>query len=141
MSHAVPILQEALQGVHFREPSGKSPICIIDPVTTLPVRLFNYRSLTLTLQLDNPRQGLLGHLTRHLRWGKVTRRLWSPGLGYPECSPGVKTVLTVGKGAKGLGVMLEREMEIQGRADGKEIEPVVEVGELGASGTVKRRAR
>ena len=39
MSHAVPILQEALQGVHFREPSGKSPICIVDPVTTLPVSI------------------------------------------------------------------------------------------------------
>lgn len=69
--------------------------------------------------MTDPKAALLSNLTHQLRWHKTLSRLYQPP------TPEVKTFLAVGKGAKGLGVMLRGE--VKRRADG----PVVAVKDFG----------
>lgn len=61
----------------------------------------------------------MSNLTHQLRWHKTLSRLYQPP------APEVNTFLAVGKGAKGLGVMLRGE--VKKRAEG----PAVAVKDLG----------
>ncbi len=56
------------------------------------------------LQITSPSTALLAHLTHQLRWHKTLSRLYTPPV------PDIGSFLTVGRGAKGLGVMLRAEL-------------------------------
>ncbi|WWC85365.1 uncharacterized protein L201_000228 [Kwoniella dendrophila CBS 6074] len=90
MTHAIPKFRDVLERCHFTNPKPGSPI-ILDPMTTHPIK--------------NPSYALLPHLTGQLRWHKTLYRLY--------CSsplPSVSNFKTIGKGAKGLGIMLKGEI-------------------------------
>ncbi|WRT67008.1 uncharacterized protein IL334_003974 [Kwoniella shivajii] len=89
MTHAIPKFRDVLERCYFQYPKEGNPI-ILDPMTTHP--------------LSHPSSSLLPHLTGQLRWHKTLYRLYS----LP--SPEVSTFVTVGKGAKGLGIMLKGEV-------------------------------
>ncbi|WVF72306.1 hypothetical protein IAT40_007119 [Kwoniella sp. CBS 6097] len=91
MTHAIPKFQDVLERCTFRRPTAGSPI-ILDPMTTHPIA-------------DSLSSALIPHLTAQLRWHKTLYRLYSPRLAVPE----VSKFITVGKGAKGLGIMLRGE--------------------------------
>ncbi|ODO03443.1 hypothetical protein L198_02290 [Cryptococcus wingfieldii CBS 7118] len=89
MSHAVPNFRDVLDRCYFtKKPDG--PV-ILDTVTTKPI--------------GNSASALLPHLTDQLRWHKTLVRL------YSTPTPEVGTFYTVGRGAKGLGIMLRGELK------------------------------
>lgn len=71
----------------------------------------------------DPASALMSNLTHQLRWHKTLSRLYQPP------APDVDTFLAVGKGAKGLGVMLRGE--VKKRSDG----PIVRVKDFGFGDT------
>jgi hypothetical protein len=95
---------------------GLSPI-ILDPQTTHPVSpsplSFSPRSpLPLYLACPDilqmrgdPAEALLPSLNNQLRWHKTLYRL------YSQPTPAIDEFLSVGRGAKGLGVMLRGELK------------------------------
>jgi hypothetical protein len=91
MLHAVPKFADTLQRCTFARPKEGEPI-ILDPITT--------RTLC-----GPPASALLSQLTQQLRWHKTLARL------HTQPSPPVDQFLTVGRGAKGLGVMLRGELK------------------------------
>jgi malonyl CoA-acyl carrier protein transacylase len=91
MLHAVPKFTNVLQRCSFKRPVEGSPI-ILDPITT--------RALA-----GPPAAALVSELTHQLRWHKTLARLHS------QPSPPVDEFLTVGRGAKGLGIMLRGEIK------------------------------
>lgn len=72
------------------------------------------------LQLTDPSASLLSQLSHQLRWHKTLSRLYQPP------APAVNTFLTVGRGAKGLGVMLKGELKKRSDGAGQ-----IEVAEYG----------
>ncbi|WWD15804.1 hypothetical protein CI109_100228 [Kwoniella shandongensis] len=88
MSHAIPKFRDVLERCTFRDTAPGGPV-ILDPMTTHPI--------------GPPSTALLPHLTNQLRWHKTLWRLYSSPI------PEVGRFLTVGKGAKGLGIMLRGE--------------------------------
>ncbi|OWZ51972.1 hypothetical protein C351_03611 [Cryptococcus neoformans c8] len=114
MNHAVPKFKDVLERCHFvNKPGG--PI-ILDPMTTHPIG----RSANV----------LLPHLTAQLRWRKTLSRLC--GTPIPE----VGKFLTVGRGAKGLGIMLRGEL----RGRGQNAAPIV-IEEMGVGPRDERLVR
>lgn len=91
MLHAVPKFAGVLNRCNFQRPKEGVPI-ILDPITTRPL-------------CGPPASALLSQLTQQLRWHKTLSRLHSP------VSPLVDQFLTVGRGAKGLGIMLRGEIK------------------------------
>ncbi|OCF39868.1 hypothetical protein I317_06305 [Kwoniella heveanensis CBS 569] len=95
--HAVLQVIERLQHLNLANPvmdvhmppTAGSPI-ILDPMTTHPIA-------------DSLSTALIPHLTAQLRWHKTLYRLYSSPI------PEVSKFITVGKGAKGLGIMLRGE--------------------------------
>jgi hypothetical protein len=69
---------------------------------------------------SDPAAALLPSLTKQLRWHKTLSRL------YTQPFPPVDTFLSVGRGAKGLGVMLRGEL--RRRPEGA---PQIAVAEFG----------
>ena len=60
-------------------------------------------------QITDPAEALQPYLTSQLRWHKTLSRLYAP----PDITPSIPLVdkfLTVGKGARGLGVQLRGEL-------------------------------
>ncbi|KAL7422277.1 hypothetical protein Q5752_002923 [Cryptotrichosporon argae] len=90
MQYAVPKFRDVLAQCEFHPSRPDGPI-ILDPVTTHPI--------------ESPPTALLAHLTSQVRWHKTLRRLYKPPV------PDVNIFLTVGRGAKGLGVMLRGELK------------------------------
>ena len=72
------------------------------------------------MQIEDAASALLSHLTHQLRWHKTLRQL------YDSPVPQIGSFLTVGRGAKGLGVMLRGELKT--RPDGA---AAIGVGEFG----------
>ena len=110
MGHAIPKFRDVLSRCNFREasmPFESQPI-ILDPVTTHSVSLGKSKTemdiLLTILQIVSPATALLNHLTHQLRWHKTLSRLYSSPI------PEVSSFHTVGRGAKGLGVMLRGEL-------------------------------
>ncbi|RSH91260.1 hypothetical protein EHS25_009559 [Saitozyma podzolica] len=94
MDHAVPRFHGILSRCDFRPApvvDGLSPI-ILDPQTTHPMR-------------GDPAEALLPSLNNQLRWHKTLYRL------YSQPTPAIDEFLSVGRGAKGLGVMLRGELK------------------------------
>ena len=60
------------------------------------------------MQMEDPAEALQPYLTSQLRWHKTLSRLYSPPVTPPI--PLVDRFLTVGKGARGLGVQLRGEL-------------------------------
>lgn len=81
----------------------------------------------LTGQLGDPSTSLVPFLTSQLRWHKTLSRLYTPA------KPPIDAFYTVGRGAKGLGVMLRGEL--RKRAEGA---PRVDVQEFGVREERKR---
>lgn len=108
MQHAVPQFAEVLQRCSFQRPKEGTPI-ILDPITT--------RSLS-----GPPAHALCQQLTHQLRWHKTLARL------HRQPAPPVDEFLTVGRGAKGLGIMLRGE--IKKRLDSA---PTIAVEEFGVA--------
>jgi hypothetical protein len=119
MDHAVPRFHGILSRCDFRPApvvDGLSPI-ILDPQTTHPVSpsplSFSPRSpLPLYLACPDilqmrgdPAEALLPSLNNQLRWHKTLYRL------YSQPTPAIDEFLSVGRGAKGLGVMLRGELK------------------------------
>ncbi|BEI85388.1 hypothetical protein CcaverHIS002_0507890 [Cutaneotrichosporon cavernicola] len=96
MAHAVPKFAEVLNRAYFGPAKEGGPI-ILDPITTRPL-------------CGPPGNALLAQLTQQLRWHKTLTRL------HAQPSPPIDQFLTVGRGAKGLGIMLRGE--INKRPDG-----------------------
>ncbi|ORY32256.1 hypothetical protein BCR39DRAFT_523603 [Naematelia encephala] len=124
MAHAVPKFRETLSRALFRNPDTFAAAdlpqgtIILDPMTTHP--------------MGPAATSLIPHLTDQLRWHKTLSRLYRP------VAPEVTSFKTVGRGAKGLGVMLRGELRQrpEGAAD-------IYVEEFGvkAVGSVLPRAR
>lgn len=55
--------------------------------------------------MGNPARALLPSLTNQVRWHKTLTRL------YTTPAPAVDSFMTVGRGARGLGVMLRGELK------------------------------
>ncbi|TXT13780.1 hypothetical protein VHUM_01147 [Vanrija humicola] len=91
MLHAVPKFADTLQRCIFSHAKEGDPV-ILDPITTRNI-------------CGSPEGALLSHLTNQLRWHKTLTRI------YSQPSPPVDQFLTVGRGAKGLGVMLRGELK------------------------------
>lgn len=91
MLHAVPKFADILQRTRFRPCTPDGPT-ILDPITTRPLQ-------------GPPGAALLSQLTQQLRWHKTLHRL------YSNPSPPVDQFMTVGRGAKGLGIMLRGELK------------------------------
>lgn len=91
MSHAVPKFAEVLNRAYFSPAKEGSPT-ILDPITTRPL-------------CGPPGSALLAQLTQQLRWHKTLTRL------HGQVSPPIDQYLTVGRGAKGLGIMLRGELK------------------------------
>lgn len=95
MKHAIPQFSEILHRCSFREPPSTSsshslePI-ILDPSTTHPI--------------GPCAQALTPYLTHQQRWHKTLARLYLPS------EPAVTSFHTIGKGARGLGIMLRGEI-------------------------------
>ncbi|WVQ71541.1 hypothetical protein IAR50_001080 [Cryptococcus sp. DSM 104548] len=89
MSHAVPKFKDVLDRCYFTKKTD-GPV-ILDTVTTKP--------------MGNSASALLPHLNSQLRWHKTLVRLYSSPV------PEVGTFYTVGRGAKGLGIMLRGEVK------------------------------
>ncbi|WVQ98625.1 hypothetical protein IAU59_005755 [Kwoniella sp. CBS 9459] len=106
MTHAIPKFQDVLERCTFRRPTAGSPI-ILDPMTTHPIA-------------DSVSSALIPHLTAQLRWHKTLYRLYSSPV------PEVSKFITVGKGAKGLGIMLRGETRKRPPGAG-----VIEIEEMG----------
>ncbi|KAK8869921.1 hypothetical protein IAR55_000489 [Kwoniella newhampshirensis] len=115
MRHAIPKFRDVLERCTFRDTLPGGPV-ILDPMTTHPI--------------GPPSSALLPHLTNQLRWHKTLWRLYSSPI------PEVGRFLTVGKGAKGLGIMLrgETKKRAQGAA------PIV-IEEFGVGPRDERIAR
>ncbi|WVQ70222.1 uncharacterized protein L199_008448 [Kwoniella botswanensis] len=90
MTHAIPKFRDVLERCYFENSKPDGPI-VLDPMTTHPI--------------TNPSYALLPHLTGQLRWHKTLYRLYSQPI------PAVSHFQTVGKGAKGLGIMLRGEIK------------------------------
>ncbi|WWC61227.1 uncharacterized protein I303_103807 [Kwoniella dejecticola CBS 10117] len=90
MTHAIPKFRDVLERCYFENSRPDGPI-VLDPMTTHPI--------------TNPSYALLPHLTAQLRWHKTLYRLYSSPI------PDVSKFVTVGKGAKGLGIMLRGEIK------------------------------
>ncbi|ORX39764.1 hypothetical protein BD324DRAFT_614903 [Kockovaella imperatae] len=99
MEHAIPKFRETLSLCHFRDPdphdaqmhAGTVGPIILDPMATHP--------------MGSIRSSLLPHLTEQLRWHKTLSRLYK----YP--STDIDTFHTIGRGARGLGIMLRGEIK------------------------------
>ncbi|WVN85241.1 uncharacterized protein L203_100386 [Cryptococcus depauperatus CBS 7841] len=89
MNHAVPKFRDVLERCHYSDVSG-GPV-VLDPVTTR--------------QIGPLATALLPHLTAQLRWHKTLVRL------YSSPNPQIDRFITVGRGAKGLGIMLRGELK------------------------------
>lgn len=83
--------------------------------------------------MTDPSSALLSSLGHQLRWHKTLSRLYQPPV------PEVETFLAVGKGAKGLGVMLRGEVNKRPERGLVKVEDFG-VGEVGIGGRVKSRA-
>ncbi|WVR05089.1 hypothetical protein IAU60_002101 [Kwoniella sp. DSM 27419] len=105
MTHAIPKFQDVLERCSFRNPAPGAPV-VLDPMTTFPIR--------------PPSVALLPHLTAQLRWHKTLYRLYSSPI------PEVGHFVTVGKGAKGLGIMLRGE--VRKRPEGATPIQISEIG-------------
>lgn len=106
MAHAVPEFSATLQRIMFNPASIDSPH-VLDPITTRPM-------------VGPPAAALQTQLCHQLRWHKTLTRI------YNQPSPPVDQFLTVGRGAKGLGIMLKGELKR--RPEGA---PPITVGEYG----------
>ncbi|EIW69560.1 hypothetical protein M231_04403 [Tremella mesenterica] len=118
MVHAQPLFRDILSRAQFN-PSSTPEITVMDPCTTQPI--------------GHLPQALETHLCSQVRWHKTLSQLCSDPL------PQVGAFYTVGKGAKGLGVMLRGE--IKRRVEGA---PEIEVREYGREEEdewVKRKLR
>jgi len=121
MEHAVSKFQGVLERCFFRDPlecdrenqMGR-PVVILDPITTHPI--------------GPAAAALLPQLTQQLRWHKTLSRLYTP------ITPSVSAFYTVGRGAKGLGIMLKGELRkrSQGAAH-------IEVAEFGVKESAAAR--
>jgi hypothetical protein len=120
MAHAEPDLKRFLDKVTYKSPTEN--VTVLDPISTQSI--------------DDPSTALLSQLSHQLRWHKTLYRLYQPP------APAVNTFLTVGRGAKGLGVMLKGELK--NRSDGAGQIQVAEYGvkevEAGVMGSKRRRA-
>ncbi|WWC69575.1 uncharacterized protein I206_103518 [Kwoniella pini CBS 10737] len=99
MTHAIPKFRDVLERCYFKNSNPKDPI-ILDPMTTFPI--------------SNPSFSLLPHLTAQLRWHKTLFRLYSSASSSSNKNsnlPKIDKFITVGKGAKGLGIMLKGEIK------------------------------
>ncbi|KAK1924764.1 hypothetical protein DB88DRAFT_486701 [Papiliotrema laurentii] len=113
MKHAVPKFAEVLDRCSFRDPPteaghASSPIepVILDPISTHPI--------------GPCAAALAPFLTHQLRWHKTLARLYLPAV------PAVSSFHTVGKGARGLGIMLRGELKR--RPEGSKMITVEEFG-------------
>lgn len=57
--------------------------------------------------MDDIPGALTAYLTRPLQWAQTTRSLWAPSLG---AAPVVDEISIVGRGARGLGIAIDREI-------------------------------
>ncbi|WVQ78216.1 hypothetical protein IAT38_000299 [Cryptococcus sp. DSM 104549] len=115
MTHAIPRFRDVLERCYFKKPEPGGPV-ILDPMTTHPI--------------GPPATALLPHLTAQLRWHKTLTRLYSSPI------PEVGKFLTVGRGAKGLGIMLRGETKR--RVEGA---PIIGIEEFGVGVKDERIAR
>ena len=53
---------------------------------------------------------LTAYLTRPLQWAQTTRSLWAPSLEDTTLAPVVDEISIVGRGARGLGIAIDREI-------------------------------
>jgi len=115
MEHATPKLKEILSRCSFRDPpseAGESsastaslePV-VLDPMSTHPVSPHApLCSHSFDQQIKTCASALLPQLTNQLRWHKTLSRLYTPP------NPSVSSFHTVGRGARGLGIMLRGEL-------------------------------
>lgn len=107
MDFAVPKSREILSRCSFRDPpsgagesstssSSMEPI-VLDPISTHPI--------------ESCASALLPQLTKQLRWHKTLSRLYLPP------NPSVASFHTVGRGARGLGIMLRGELRRRPECD------------------------
>lgn len=60
--------------------------------------------------MDDIPGALTAYLTRPLQWAETTRSLWAPSLENPSICPIVDEISIVGRGARGLGIAIDREI-------------------------------
>lgn len=60
--------------------------------------------------MDDIPGALTAYLTRPLQWAQTTRSLWAPSLENSSISPVVDEISIVGRGARGLGIAIDREI-------------------------------
>lgn len=105
MAHAEKAFKGFVKRCYFTKGKEGGPT-IWDPLTTKP--------------MDDPAEALQPYLTSQLRWHKTLSRLYAPPVTPPI--PLVDQFLTVGKGARGLGVQLRGELrKLHKGSDGHEV--------------------
>ncbi len=133
MRHAIHQFRDHLKGCMFYPEGGAPPagwldqgvepkVEILDGMTCQPVGWLvglptdgTDPACTRQLDLSDIPSALVAHLTRPLQWADTTRLLWSQSAGAdaPELA-----IRTVGKGTRGLGMMIEKEIRAATAAGG-----------------------
>lgn len=119
--------RQALKGCSFFPGGGANGltgkcepnVVILDGMTAQPVSCHEgipFASCPLTLRYQLPMDDIPGaltaYLTRPLQWAQTTRSLWASAYEDPEseASPVVDEISIVGRGARGLGIAIDREI-------------------------------
>jgi hypothetical protein len=81
---------------------------------------------------------LTAYLTRPLQWAQTTRSLWAPSF---TASPVVDEISIVGRGARGLGIAIDREIGEARRLQEQETRALEGVlpGAAGSTGKVRAK--
>lgn len=82
------------------------------PVSRVSVCWGSFADCIIQLSMDDIPGALTAYLTRPLQWAQTTRSLWASAYENPEtdASPVVDEISIVGRGARGLGIAIDREI-------------------------------
>jgi len=115
MRHAVHQFRDHLRGCKFYPEGGAPPPGWLDPAVEPKVTILDAMTGQ-PLDLSDIPSALTAYLTRPLQWGETTRGLWSSSIGRSSPATDIRTV---GKGTRGLGMQIDKEIRAATQAMSK----------------------